>query len=365
MKLCFLAAANSIHSYRWVKFFAEQGHEVHWIYIAPNNFEPLRNVAYYEMPRMPLPGLTVANAIIKTKKLLDKIKPDVLHAHYAGTYGLIGALSGVRPFLLTAWGSDILIAPKSVIKRPLIKLALNRAELITCDADHMSEAMVRLGVDKNKIKVIYFGIDTKKFRPMERTDILSVKHGISGSPVVISLRNLEPIYNVESLVKAVPIVLRQLPDAKFVIGGTGSEEGRLKELAGYLGALESIRFIGRYSNEDLPGYLNAADVYVSTSLSDAGIAASTAEAMACGVPVIVTDSGENRKWVEDGENGFVVPVRSPQVLAEKIITLLKNDNVRKQFGMLGKKVISERNDYYNEMEKMEALYGDFIHAAKN
>jgi glycosyltransferase involved in cell wall biosynthesis len=98
------------------------------------------------------------------------------------------------------------------------------------------------------------------------------------------------------------------------------------------------------------------DVYVSTSLSDAGIAASTAEAMACGLPVIVTDVADNRDWVEDGDNGFVIPVKSPKLLAEKIIYLLKNENIRKKFGKSGRKIIEERNNYYKEMEKMENIY---------
>ena len=119
-------------------------------------------------------------------------------------------------------------------------------------------------------------------------------------------------------------------------------------------------FIGRYLNSDLPKMLRSADVYVSTSLSDAGIAASTAEAMASGLPVVITDTGENRRWVEEGESGFVVAARDSSALAEKLILLLKDFQKRADMGQAARAVIVERNNYVREMEKMEVLYRDLL-----
>jgi len=177
---------------------------------------------------------------------------------------------------------------------------------------------------------------------------------------VISLRNLDPIYDVESLIRSVPWVLKEVPESKFLIAGKGSEEKRLRELAKSLGVSDNVKFVGFIPNKELPAYLNTVDVCVSTSLSDAGIAASTAEAMACGLAVIVTDVADNRKWVEDGVNGFVVPIKDPKSLAEKIIYLLRNEDIRNQFGKINRKIIEERNNYYKEMEKMEEVYKELI-----
>jgi glycosyltransferase involved in cell wall biosynthesis len=123
---------------------------------------------------------------------------------------------------------------------------------------------------------------------------------------------------------------------------------------------ESVKFIGFVRNDRLPDYLNSVDVYVSTSLSDAGIAASTAEAMACGLPVIVTDVADNRMWVEDGANGFVIPTKNPKLLAERIIHLLKNEDIRRRFGNINRKIIEQRNNYYVEMQKMEGIYKKLV-----
>jgi glycosyltransferase involved in cell wall biosynthesis len=78
--------------------------------------------------------------------------------------------------------------------------------------------------------------------------------------------------------------------------------------------------------------------------------------MACGMPVVITDSGENRNWVKGGENGFIVPVKNPRMLAEKIIYLLRNKDAREKFGNAGRKIIEKRDDYYREMAEMEKLY---------
>jgi len=301
------------------------------------------------MPRAGLVDLFFK--IFQVRKLIREINPDILHAHYAKLNGTLAALSGFHPFVLTAWGSDVLIAPKFLTRRPFIKLSLSKADLITCDAEHVKEAMIKLGAS-SEIHLIRFGIDTEKFSPN--------RLAINDFPVVISLRSLEPVYDVETLIRAIPLVAREFPHAKFIIVGKGSQEDYLKKLAKNLGIFDNVKFVGFLSNEEILKYLRLSDIYVSTALSDAGIASSTAEAMACQLPVVITDSGENKKWIKDSENGFIVPVKNSKILAEKIIYLIENKNVREKFGQLGRKVIQEKNDYYREMEKMENLYKSLI-----
>jgi len=303
-------------------------------------------------------------SIYRMRALIKRIKPDVLHAHYVTNYGLFGAFCNFKPFVITAWGSDVLVVPEarliSTIKSIIAKYTLKKADSITCDARHMKEAITRLGISPEKVNIIFFGVDTRKFSFGQKSRALRVQLGVDDSPTVISLRNLEPIYDIESLIKSVPLVLKEIPETKFIIAGKGSEERRLKELTKSLGVSDSVKFIGFIQNDKLPEYLNSMDVYVSTSLSDAGIAASTAEAMACGLPVIVTDVADNRKWVEDGVNGFVVPVKDSESLAEGIVCLLKNEDIRRRFGNINRKIIEERNNYYKEMAKMEDVYKKLV-----
>ncbi len=357
MRICFLAAADSIHSHKWIKFFAQRGHNVLWISFAPPEFGGIDGVQFHQLESSSIKPLSIPGYTLKVRKLIRDFAPDIVHAHYVGTYGLVGALSGFSPLVLTAWGSDILFAGKSFLKAPFVKYALGRSALVTCDAYHMVDAMKGyLGVPEQKIKIIYFGIDTGRFSPGEKSAAIREELGVGDAPMVISLRSFDPVYNIESLIKAVPLVLAKVPGAKFVLAGTGPEEDMLKGLAERLGVSRSINFIGRYDNEVLPDYLRSADAYVSTSLSDAGIAASTAEAMACGLPVVITDSGENGKWVQDGVNGFLVPVKDPAALAEKTIVLLRDNELKKNFSVKGRQTIVERNDYHGEMYRMLDIY---------
>ena len=352
MKICYIST-KSIHTRRWVEYFAKKGHEVHLI---TPEYDNIAGVKVHEVnPKVS--KLSPLFKAIAIRNLVKKIKPDILHVHQVVPFGLYGALSGFHPFVITAWGSDVLIFPKSSISKWLVRFVLNRVDLITCDANHIKGPLIELGVEPQKISLIYFGTDTQKFKPSEK---IREGLGIFDSLSVISLRALKPLYDVESLITSASLVLREVPDVKFVVAGNGSEEIRLKDLANSLGISDSVEFVGSISNNELPQYLSSMDVYVSTSLSDAGLAASTAEAMACGLPAVVTDFGDNKKWVEDGVCGFVVPLRDPKALAEKIVYLLKHDNIRKEFGMRGRKVIEERNDYYKEMAKMENIYIDLV-----
>ena len=366
MRICYVAGIGSIHTQRWVKYFANQGHEVHVITMGSSEVHDIKNVTFHELGRIRLEirfisyGVNLLFYAIQIRKLMREIKPEIIHAHYIMSWGFLGMLSGFHPFILTSWGSDVLIDPKRYpLLRFLFKRTLAKADLITCSGEHMIPRMVELGASENKINIIYFGVDTQTFSPTHRSDVKKGELGISGSPTIISLRNLKPIYDVESLIKAVPLVLAKVPEAKFLIAGDGEQRDYLKGLAQSLGVSDSIRFVGWISNNELPKYLASADIYVSTSLSD-GLAVSTTEAMACGLPVIITDFGDNKRWVEDGVNGFLVPLHDPEALASRIIYLLHNEYDRIRFGRTNRQIIEGRNNYEREMGKMGELYERLI-----
>ena len=360
MKICFLAGADSIHSYRWVKYFGDRGHHIDWISLVPTIFSPIANVNLHEMDIGSGPFwkkiLRVAGAIAKVRRLIKKINPDILHLHYAGTNGLIGILSGFRPIIVTAWGSDVLFAGKQGITKNIVKYILTQADLVTCDAEHMRNAILEFGVNSQKISLIYFGTDTQRFMPGEKSAEIRNKLRVFEAPMIISLRNLEPVYDIETLIRAVPLVIIKYPDAKFVIAGKGSQEQKLRRMVNSLEISNNVEFVGAIQNNELPQYLRTSDIYVSTSLSDAGLSASTAEAMACETPVVVTNSGENDLWINNGESGFLVDVRNPEKLAEKINYLIGNDHERDIIGRNGREVIVEKNDYNKEMGRMETIY---------
>lgn len=371
MKLAFIASANSIHGIRWIKFFADEGHEIVWIALAPPNTEAQnllaahpRTISFHELSPSPLEDVSGNLAILylpfavwRAKRILKKVKPDVLHVHSAGTYGLIGALTGFHPLILTPWGSDILL--NSGFKKKLVAYVVKNADYFTCDGENTRTKLIELGANSQKIEMIRFGVDVKKFFPYKKES-----NGHHRPIKIISLRMLISVYDIETLIKAVALVVRVTPNVNFLIFGDGDQKPELQKLTKELQIDSFIEFKGRYSPDKLPQMLHDADIYVSTALSDSGLSASTAEAMAAGLPVVVSDSGDNRDWVTENKGGFVFPCKNEKILAEKLIYLIKNQVARESFGAHNRLIIEEKNNYYQEMAKTEEIYrqlGNYDH----
>ncbi len=368
MKICYFGNPQSIHLQRWTKYFIDKGHEVHVITHEPAEiegahiydiFSPTSSFFY----RIPIIArifyfLHEHYQTKKMRRLLQGIRPDVLDAHYLTSYGIPASRLRFHPFIISIWGSDVLLAPKRFGKKhvALMKKALREADVITCSGEHSREAVIKLGEEPEKVKVVLLGADTRRFYPQQKNEELRTELRIIDSPTVVSIRNLKPVYDIETLIKAIPLVLSEAPDTKFIIGGEGSQRDYLEGLAKSLGIWESIRFIGWIANNELPRYLTSADIYVSTSLSESGPSVSLLEAMACGLPAVVTDVGDTRKWVRDGENGFVVPMKSPELLAEKIVYLLKNEDLRKKAGKANRELVKKKGSYEKGRRKVERLY---------
>ncbi|OGR90781.1 MAG: hypothetical protein A3J74_05695 [Elusimicrobia bacterium RIFCSPHIGHO2_02_FULL_57_9] len=355
-----MAPGDSIHSKRWIDFFAQRGHDVHWASLENFTTHSDHAIRTYAIAPVKPEAYQVIKGALALKYLLKKMRPDILHVHSAGRNGVTALLSGFHPRIVTAWGSEILVAGKSKILGMLIKKVLQSSDLITCDAEHMRQAVTKMGIKDDKVRVVYFGTDTARFKPRAKSTERRRELGVQDESLVISLRSLEPIYNIEMLLRAAQIILKHNPKVVFIIAGTGSEKEKLVQLAESLNIADKVRFVGQIQNQLLPEYLTTSDIYVSTSQSDAGLAASTAEAMSCALPVVVTDSGENRLWIEGNKGGFIVPVEDAEALAERVIFLLKNPDAGYRFGQFNRALIEKRNNYYSEMLKIEEIYASML-----
>ncbi len=372
MKICFFADAAAEHTRRWTKYFALKGHRVYlitWNSNILNDYEPVRvHVVQKTLAssNILLRILNLPHLLSEIRKIIRETQPDIIHAHSAGAYTWMAMLSGFHPFVVTPWGSDILVdAKRSRWNRLLTSFALCRADLITCDAWHMKDEMVCLGVNSDRIQIVMFGVDLNRFVTYPNAEIELKKHfGLNDSLIVLSTRTLTHIHDVETFVRSIPLIQAAVPTAQFIVATDGSERKKLEDMTDALGVTEAVRFPGYLKEDEIIKWLCLADVYVSTSLTDAGLAASTAEAMAFGLPVVITDNGENSDWVIDGKGGYLVPNGASDMLAERVVRLLKDKNMRLKFGRVNRQIIEERNNYVTEMDRMEVIYEDLACHAK-
>jgi len=362
MRLCFLGDIRSIHTKRWIEYFAENN-EVHLISLDYLDYDTAQisedeyisiGVKVHFIPKK---WYILPFAPLLFKRIVDSIKPDILHAHYVTQYGFCGSFCGCHPYIVSAWGSDVLVDPKkSFFLKFAVKFALKSADMITCDGMNSRDEIVSLEDSSSKVILINHGIDTDKFSP-ERMNRAHFEDTFgSGVKTVLYTRGFREIYNAETLIRAIPLILDIVPQSRFIICGKGHEEDKIRRFADDLGVSDYIYYAGWVAHDELPILYASSDVYVSTSLSDGGMAVGTLEAMSCGLVPVVTEGGDNRHWITDGENGFIIPLRDPEILAEKVIFLLRDDEIRKQFAKMNRSLIIECADYHNEMNKVDEIY---------
>lgn len=355
MKICYLANSQSIHTQRWARHFKDRGYQVTVISFQPGAIEGVKviSLASFSSQR----HLNILLQFGNVRRLVQEIAPDILHAHYVTSYGLAGALTGKHPFVVTAWGSDVLVTPEeSWIYRQMVCFALNRADLVTSMAEHMTQCIIeRRYAVASRIVTLPFGVDTDVFNLNRR----SRQHGV-GSGLVVSTRRLDYGLDVHLFIQAIPQVLKTFPDTHFVVTGNGPFRSDLEQLAIDLGIIEHIDFRGEIPHSEMPKLLGGADVFVSTSRSD-GNNISLNEAMACGAFPVATDIPANRAWIDVGRNGLLFSCQDADGLAEKVIEALSQPHWRQAAMDQNWGIVRARASWASAMVKMEGLYASLVH----
>lgn len=366
--VAYVADGSSVHTRRFLSYLANKGFNIHLITYTPSRIENVKihNVATART-RIPL-------RIIQSIRLIRKIKPDVLHAFYITNNGVVAALSGFHPLVLSAWGDDIATDPeRSGILKFLIKLALKVATLVETTDELGRERLKELGCDSRKIFVQNMGVDTNLFSPNARSETLRKELGIDDSYSVICARWWKPEYRVDVCIRAMPLVLQRIPNAKFIFLGGGPLEKELKDFTAKLGVSASSLFIGNIPEEDMARYLASVDLYVDTvgdsraraleldfqgnmlkARGGGGMGQTTRQAMACGTPQLLSDhlNVKFAGWFR----GLMYKQMDHRDLAEKIVTLLNDKKLRMQIGQESRKVVLQICDMNKIMEKWEAVY---------
>ncbi|ODS41282.1 MAG: hypothetical protein A7315_02090 [Candidatus Altiarchaeales archaeon WOR_SM1_79] len=341
----------------------EKGHDVHLISdlrpeIEGVNFHPLKNW---------LPGRRTNLFFwsFQARKIIKKIKPEILHAHYVTSYGFVGALSGFHPLVISAWGDDIATFPEiSFLHKAFVKFILRRADLVHTHDEMGKKRLLELGCDEEKILVQFKGVDLEKFSPEKGSKTLRKKLDLKGKFTVINARHLDPNYSVDTFIKAAADVSKERKDVVFILVGKGPLENKFRRMVKELKLDEYFRFLGGISHSEMPTYLASMDLYVDT-FSDikkdgiirkggGGIGTTTAEAMASGIPALLGDrkSVLNCQWFK----GIVYKQLNPEDLADKILTILDDDGLRKRISKESLKAAKENADWRRNMVNIEKAY---------
>jgi glycosyltransferase involved in cell wall biosynthesis len=273
-------------------------------------------------------------------------------------YGPVVTAAGVRPFVLMVWGSDVLVWPnRSFAVRAIVQSVLRSAGLIVAGGEDLRSMCIELGAEPERVVVVpwydYKEVQRSRIGPQERCSLRD-KLGIQETDVaVVSSRWHAPVYSVETLISAAPAAIRRFPRLRFIIIGSGPLTPKLKRTCTDLGVSERFTFLGRMERPDVLRYTQAADIYVSTSLSDVS-SVSLLDSMALGVPVVVTNIPGNRQWVHDGVEGLLFQRRDSATLTNLLVQLAESMPMRDKLSAAARSVVLARTDWNANSEVLRS-----------
>ena len=276
-------------------------------------------------------------ALSEVKKEIDEFKPDVVFAQWALTGGYLAALSGFKPTILFAWGSDVLILPFSnpFYTERVIK-SLTNANIVLFSAKHVMNAAKVLTC--NSIKHPIFlpcELDSNKFKPLKENVVLKKDIQFERCDIIISTRPLKILYGIDILIRAFAKMSLDYPMLRLLIVGEGEELHNLISLTESLNIKKRVLFKGFVLNEDLIDFLSVSSFYVSCSYSES-TSLGMLEAMSCGLPAILSDNPSSFEWVDEGINGFIFKRGNVESLSDKLVKMMLN---KKNWPIYGKENI--------------------------
>ena len=227
---------------------------------------------------------------------------------------------------------------------------LRRASALVVPSAFLQEVFGRYGFDARVVPNV---IDVNRFSPAGR-----VPASASTAARVLIARNLEPVYDLPTGLRAFRLVLDSLPAARLTVAGSGPELASLETLSRDLGLGESVRFVGRVDNERMPELYRDADVVLNPSLAD-NMPISLLEALASGVPVVSTDVGGIPYLVRDGDTAWLVPPGDAGRMAEAVVSLLR-DRSRAARQVQAGLALTQLYTWVNVRDRLREVYDDVL-----
>lgn len=329
------------------------------------NVETIQNYTIVRIPTIGAKGMNIVTGqffmIPYLSSRIRKRAPDVFHLFEPFNLGaaaltlkkiykipLLLTVIGVNtydPYMMNYWRF-----------RKCIKFVMNHADAITASTTELAERARDQGCTKD-IELVPHCVDTDRFHP-EKSNAHSLRQKFSFSPsdpIVVAIQRLDPRKRTEMLIRAVPHVLKEVPDARFIIGGKGPDKPKLEQLVTKLDLEKSVKLIGFIPDDELPYYYASADLFAFHTLYE-GFGIVVIEAMASGTPIVTTNVGGLEEIVVDNGAGTVVPPNKPKRMAHEIITLLHDDKVRRRCALSARKAAEDIYSIENVTSKYVSIY---------
>lgn len=358
MKVLLLSDTHSPHTEKWALGLADLGVSIGLFSFNKAGYEWYRhpNIQVFFEPSSPINAestftkLSYLKYVRMLRKIIRQFEPDILHAHYATSYGLIGALTGFKPMVLSVWGSDVYNFPnRSAFHKKILQYNIGKADVILSTSHVMKEEIRRYTI--KPVEVTPFGVDTAEF---------SNRHDrkCDGITRVGTIKPIREKYGIMYIIEAAQLLRDrgELHKFRFYLIGAG-DLGHYRDLIEEKKLSAYFEVTGRVPFSEVSGYHNLLDIFLNVSVEDSeSFGVATVEAMACERPVIVTDVGGLKEVVNNGEFGIVIRKRDPAALADNISRLASDQVLAEDLGKRAREHVLRKYDWKHNLGQMAAIY---------
>jgi glycosyltransferase involved in cell wall biosynthesis len=298
------------------------------------------------------------------RSMISRVHPDLIHAGPVQSCGYITALSKFRPFVVMSWGSDLLVdSHQGAQWEHATREALQYADGFVCDCDTVRDAASHYrDFTDGAIAQFPWGIEPGTFSP---SGPLPTAKEMPFGPDTIRLictRSWEPIYGMDVLMEAFLHAYSVEKRLRLLLLGDGSERQVIQKFINRHSLADVVLTPGRLPESDMPDWFRSASAYLSCAKSD-GTSVSLLQAMAIGLPVLVTNIPANREWVTEGQNGWLAA--NADDFADKIIALSQLSSVRREaISRTNRRIVAARADWNKNFPRLLHLYERLVRTKK-
>jgi N-acetyl-alpha-D-glucosaminyl L-malate synthase BshA len=342
---------------------AKRGHFVHFItYERPVAIQGVdyenvitHLVSVIEYPLFKYPPYTIALGS-EMVRVVQEESLDLLHVHYAiphSTAALLAREATGVPYIVTLHGSDVTILGSDPAYHSINTLSVEKADAVTAVSSFMArEAYERLGLNSD-IQVIPNFVDTNVFSPAPCDDLETN----FGEFIVTHVSNFRPVKRIQDLIYAMKIISKEAPDVRLVLVGDGPERHNVERLISQLDLKEKVILTGFRS--DVPNLLRCSDAVVICSETESA-PLTLLEGLSCGLPVVATNVGGIPEILKDGVNGFLVEPKHPEEIADRLLLLNSDKNLRSRLSIEARKTIEKKYTAEKVVHQYEKIYNRVI-----
>jgi L-malate glycosyltransferase len=292
------------------------------------------------------------------QSVLEEFQPALVHSGPIQSAGYLAALSDFHPTLLMSWGSDLLAdADRNSEWKQATEFALQKADAFFCDCDTVLKKAnsFRFFFDSQVVQFPW-GVRQGVFSPEGPLPSHDKFNPTAGTTTFVYTRSYEPVYGTDTLLEGFRRAWAVNPSLRLMLVGNGSQSECIRSFVQMHDLSEVVLQIGPQPEEDLPMWFRAADAYISCAKSD-GTSISLLEAMATGLPVVVSDIPSNREWIAEPENGWLAAAGSADAVAEKMLRVANlTPQERGAISERNQRVVAERADWDKNFPRLLAMY---------